>query len=349
MIKFGQLLPIPVSPIESLIKVGVRTEKAGLDSVWAADHLLMIPTGIVPNIWPILGIIASQTERIEIGTCVSDPHRMHPAVFAQMIATIDQISQGRTIAGLGPGEAMNVEQFGIQWNKPVSRMEEFIKILRALWLKDRVDYQGEFWNLKDALLQIKPKRNPVPIYIGANGKRTREITGKIADGWLPTPQSPKLYKKHLDEIRSAANRVGRILDNFDPGLYIYVAIAEKYEEAMSQLRKIKPQIAFFPKTIKEAGYDVEIPSHLSETLYSSILVTEKGFKLYEEFGNYIPDEVVEDFSIVGTPEDCANKVEEFVKAGVKHFILINMGPDPKFVLDTFANKIIPSYRGEGSV
>lgn len=343
-VKFGQLLPIPASPIESLIRVGIRTEQAGFDSVWAADHLLMIPTGIVPDVWPILSAIAVQTKRVELGTCVSDPHRRHPAVFAQMVATVDQISGGRVTVGLGPGEAMNVEQFGIPWDKPVSRMVEFTEIIRNLWLKESVSYKGRFWELKDALLQIKPVRNPVPIYFGANGKRTRQLTGEMADGWLPTSQSPKLYKKHLDEIKIAAERAGRSLDNFEPGLYIYVAVAENYEDAVNQLKKIKPQIAFFPKLIKEAGYDVEIPNHLSENLYSEILLTKEGLGLYEEFSKYIPDEVVEDFSIVGTPEDCLAKIEEFVKAGVRHFVLINMGPNPKYVLDVFANKIIPLFR-----
>ena len=87
---------------------------------------------------------------------------------------------------------MNVEQFGIPWDKPVSRMVEFTRIVRDLWTKERVSYKGKFWKLKDALLQIKP----VPIYFGANGKKTRQLTGEMADGWLPTPQSPKLYKKH---------------------------------------------------------------------------------------------------------------------------------------------------------
>ena len=137
-IKFGQLLPIPAAPVDSLIKIGVRSEKMGFDSVWAADHLLMIPTGIVPDAWIVLTSIAMQTEKVQLGTCVSDPHRRHPAVFAQMVATVDQISGGRVIVGLGPGEAMNVEQFGIPWEKPVSRMVEFTNIVRELWLKDRV-------------------------------------------------------------------------------------------------------------------------------------------------------------------------------------------------------------------
>lgn len=341
MVKFGQLLPIPVAAVDSLIKIGIRTEKAGFDSIWAADHLLMIPTGIVPNVWPILSVIASQTERIEIGTCVSDPHRIHPAVFAQLTATLDQISNGRLIIGLGAGEAMNVEQFGISWDKPLSRMQEFTEIVRNLWQKEKLDFEGKFWKLKNAFLQIKPKRNPIPIYFAANGRKTREITGKLADGWLPVSQGPEIYRKHLEEIRKFAEKAGRNLENFEPGIYVYIAIAEKYEDAFSQLKKVKHQIAFSPKMVEEV-YGIEIP--MQKNLYSEIIVSDETIKLYEDFGNLLPDKVVEDFAIVGTPSDCERKVEEFVKAGVRHFVLINMGPDPKFVLDVLAKRIMPSYR-----
>lgn len=343
-VRFGQLLPIPAAPVDALIRVGVRTEKAGFDSVWAADHLLMIPTGVVPNVWPVLAVIASQTEKIMLGTCVSDPHRIHPAVFAQLVATIDQISQGRTIVGLGAGESMNLDQFGITWNKPLLRMIEFTKILRDLWLKDEVDYHGNFWSLKKAFLQIKPKRNPIPIYFAANSPKTREMTAKIADGWLPISQGPRLYRRHLEEIENTAESIGRSLENFEPGIYVYVAMAEKYEDALNQLRRVKSLVAFSPKAIKDAGYDVEIPSHLLKVTYSNVMPTEEGLRLFEELNKRIPDEVVVEFSIVGTPEDCARKVEEFVKAGVRHFVLVNMGPDPRFVLEVFARKIIPCYK-----
>ena len=344
MVRFGNLIPIPAAPVETLIKVGIRTEEVGFDSVWAADHLLMIPSGIVPDVWPILSVIANQTNKIELGTCVSDPHRRHPAVFAQMAATLDQISKGRTIVGLGPGEAMNVEQFGIEWDKPVSRLIEFTEILRNLWVRDSFSFDGKFWRLKNSFLQIKPVRNPIPIYFGANGKRTIKLTGEIADGWIPTPRNPRLYRKQLSEIKNAAESAGRSFENFDACLYVYAAISKNRTDALNQLKSIKPQIAFFPKVIEDAGYDVEIPEKFSINLYSDILLDEAGFKLYEDFGRYVPDEVVEDFSIVGTPKDCEEKVEEFVKAGVRHFILVNMGPDPKFVLEFFSKRIIPSYK-----
>jgi len=344
-VKFGQLLPIPAAPVDALIRIGLRTEKAGFDSVWVADHLLMIPAGIVPNVWPVLSVIASQTERVELGTCVSDPHRIHPAVFAQLVATVDQISQGRLIVGLGAGEAMNLDQFGIRWDRPLSRLVEFTRIVRDLWLKDEVSYQGKFWTLRRAFLQIRPKRNPVPIYFAANSPLSRKMAAKYADGWLPVSLGPRTYRRHLEEIKKAAEAVGRPLDNFELGLFVHVAVAESYEEALNQARRAKVQIAPAPKLIKEAGFELEFPSGLPENVYAAVTLTEEGLRLFEEFDKCIPDEVVVEFSIVGTPEDCVRKVEEFVKAGVRHFVLVNLGPDPKFVLDVFARKVIPSYRG----
>jgi alkanesulfonate monooxygenase SsuD/methylene tetrahydromethanopterin reductase-like flavin-dependent oxidoreductase (luciferase family) len=302
----------------------------------------MIPTGIVPEAFTLLSAIAMVTEKVQVGTCVSDPHRRHPAVFAQMVATLDNISKGRAIVGLGLGEAMNLEQFSILWDKPIARMTEFVEIIRELWSGDKLTYNGKFWRLCDALLQIKPVKR-TPIYFGANGPKTRKLTAKLGDGWLPTPRTPQLYEKHLGEIKRAAEKIDRSFEGFDPALYVYTAVSEKYEDAFKQLKKIKPQIAFFPKVIEEAGYDVKIPEHLRENLYSEIILNNEGLKKFEEFGKYIPNEVVEEFSIVGTPEDCISRMEEFIKAGVRHFILINMGPDPKYVLDVYSKKIIPSF------
>lgn len=76
--------------------------------------------------------------------------------------------------------------------------------------KEKLDFEGKFWKLKNAFLQIKPKRNPIPIYFAANGRKTREITGKLADGWLPVSQGPEIYRKHLEEIRKFAEKLEEI-------------------------------------------------------------------------------------------------------------------------------------------
>jgi len=343
-VKFGVIVPIPAAPIDKLISISKSNEKVGFDSIWATDHLLSIPLGIVPEAWSVLTAIAMVTDRVMLGTCVSDPHRQHPAVLAQRIATIDHISKGRVILGIGAGEAMNIDPFGIKWDKPVSRLIEAIKIMRRLWIGERFSYKGEFWKLRDAFLQIKPTRPTVPIYLAANSPRLLRLTGEIADGWIPVPMPPKLYRKRLRLVKEGAKRAGRPIDDVDTGIFIYTAIADQAEDAYKQLDLIKPQIVFFPKLLREAGYEVKLPEEISPMFYRDVLLTTEGVERYKKYGELISMEAAIDFSIAGTPEDCINKIDEFIKAGVKHFLLVNMGPNPRHVMKIYGEEIMPFFR-----
>ncbi|MFQ6080155.1 MAG: LLM class flavin-dependent oxidoreductase [Candidatus Bathyarchaeia archaeon] len=344
-VKFGVLIPIPAAPVDTLIKIAKRNEEAGFDSIWASDHLLMIPTGIVPEAWSVLTAIAMVTDKVMLGTCVSDPHRQHPAVLAQRIATIDHVSKGRVILGMGVGEAMNLDPFGIEWDRPISRLIEAVKIMRKLWTEEeRFGYNGIFWELRDAFLQIRPARSRVPIYFAANSPRMLRLTGEMADGWIPVPMTPKLYRERLKLVKEGAEKAGRFIDEIDAGIFIYTAIADKAEDAYKQLDPIRPQIMFFPKLLEEAGYEVEIPKEISPMFYKDVLPTREGMEMYERYGKLVPREAAIDFSIAGTTEDCISKIDELIKAGVRHFILINMGPNPRHVMKMYCEEIIPHFK-----
>ena len=137
-LRFGCFLPVPAVPVEKLLRIAQVNEEAGFDSLWIPDHLLFIPHGIVPEAWSTLAAVAVATKKATLGTCVSDPHRHHPAVLAQKVATVDRISGGRAILGIGAGEAMNVVPFGIDWNRPVSKLVEAVKIIRGFWSNDNL-------------------------------------------------------------------------------------------------------------------------------------------------------------------------------------------------------------------
>ena len=344
--KFGVHLPIPSVPTDKLIKVAQLNEEAGFDSVWVPDHILFIPPGIVPEAWSVLAAIAAVTKRVTLGTCVTDPHRYHPAVLAQKVATVDQLSGGRAILGLGAGESMNLDPFGIKWDRPVSRLIEAISIVRKLWSGEIFSYEGKFWNLKDAFLHIQPVRRNVPIYLAANGPRTLRLTGEIADGWLPTPLTPELYAKRLRLVKEGATKAGRSIDEIDTGIYLYTSIADRAEEAYETLEKFKPMIAHL-ELLREAGYEVKIPSALENLSYFKLLPTRDFLDRMSEYGDLIPLEAAREFSLAGTKEECIQRIEEYIKAGVRHFDLINIGPDPKKVMDTYSKEIIPCFREDG--
>lgn len=344
-VNFGMLLPIPASDVDKLVKIANMAEKSNLDSVWAADHLLMLPRGIVPDVWSMFGAVAVTTSKIKIGSAVSDPHRIHPAVLAQMLATLDRLSSSRIVLGIGAGEAMNVKPFGIPMNKAVDKMIEYVRILRLLWNSDEqnpVTFRGEFWNLTDAFLQVRPKNNKIPIYFGANGKRTMMLTGKYADGWIPMPQTPEIYRRNLQYIKKGAESAGRSFNEIETCLWTYLIISNNDNEVKRSLKLIKPQLVAFPKIVEELN--LNLPEWATPNLYSEIDVSELHERRLIELGNYIPDDAALRFCITGRAEDCIKRIEEFIRSGVKHFIFINIGPDPKRNLEILKNKILPVFK-----
>jgi 5,10-methylenetetrahydromethanopterin reductase len=342
-IRFGAHLPIPMATPDRLVRIAKLNEEVGFDSLWIPDHILFIPPGIVPEAWSTLAAVAMVTKKVMLGTCVTDPHRYHPAVLAQKVATVDQLSAGRTILGLGAGESMNLDPFGIRWNKPVSRLIEAVSIIRKLWSGESFSYEGEFWKLKDAFLHIKPAQQRLPIYFGANSPRTLRLTGEMADGWMPTPLSPKLYKKRLKLVEEGAEKAGRAMDEIDSGIYLYTSIADKAEDAYKQLEEVKIMIAH-PEILKESGYEIELPEKPGSMAYHRLLPTSEDLGKVSTYAERIPVEAAIEFSVAGTVDECIEKIGEYVKAGAEHMDLINLGPDPRQVMEIYGKEIIPRFK-----
>jgi len=339
-VRFGAVLPW-LTPVAEILDIARASEEAGFNSVWTGDHLVHITPRTVPEAWTILTAAAMVTKRLLLGTSVTDPHRYHPAVLAQRLATIDQFSSGRVILGLGAGVAMDLEPFGIDWSKPVSKLMESVELMRRLWVEERFSYEGDFWKFKDAFLQIKPIQSKVPIYFAANSPRTLRLSGEMADGWLPFLLTPELYKKRLKLIEEAARKAGRTLDDIDAGLYVITSVADKAEDAYKQLDRVKFWIA--PNLLKEAGYEVELPEEFSSYSYLDLLPTRECTELITRYGKLVPREAAIEFSIAGSPQDCIDKIDEFVKAGVKHFILHDMEPSQRKVRELYQKEIIHRF------
>jgi alkanesulfonate monooxygenase SsuD/methylene tetrahydromethanopterin reductase-like flavin-dependent oxidoreductase (luciferase family) len=280
-LKFSMLLPFPApEPIERLFKLVERMESYQIDSLWLPDHLLMYPEGYCPDAWSVMAALAVKTP-LRLGSGVTCPHRRHPAIFAQMAATIDHMSKGGLSVGIGAGEAMNVEPFGIEWNKPVKKIAEFIEVCRLLWTGEKVSYEGEFYSLRNAFLQIKPIRK-IPFYIGANGRKSRVLTGMLADGWIPLAESPKTYAKNLEDVRKGAKKAGRNLGEIEKALQIYTAVSES-EDELSYAR-IFPSVMLLGglKKLRE-GYEVEI-DEIGDEFYFKELIP--GGEMQNKILNY---------------------------------------------------------------
>lgn len=339
-VRFGTVLPW-LTPVDEILKATRASEEAGFDSVWSGDHLLHFPGRTVPEAWTILTAAAMVSKRVFLGTCVTDPHRYHPAVMAQRLATIDQFSSGRVILGLGAGDAINLDPFGIGWRKPVSKLVEAVKIMRRLWAGETFSYEGEFGKFKNAFLQIRPFQPKVPIYFAAMRPRMLRLTGELADGWLPVALTPEMYRKRLKLIEEAAKKTGRTATDIDPGLLVIASIADKAEDAYKQLDRAKTVLV--PEVLKEAGYNIEFPKEFSSYSYMDWMPTREYVEYVARYIKFVPTEAAIEFCIAGTARDCIDRIDELVKAGVKHFVLLDVSPDSSKLRQLYKKEIQPRF------
>jgi len=347
-VKFGYVLPH--YPFDLICENAVLAEKIGFDSVWMTDHILGV--GIKRwhclEAWSVLSGLSSRTEKVTLGACVSDPHRRHPAVLAQMATTFDIMSGGRAVLGIGAGEAMNLDPYGIPWSKPVSRMREAITIIKKLWMEDSVNYNGEFFQLHEAFLSPEPVQKPhPPIWVAANSPRTMRIVAEMGDGWIPTAvvTPPDVYRENLGEIRSWAKEAGRNPSEIEPSIFLFTVAAEDEETARGFAEfPAKILLALTPRLLKD--YGVELPSeelHISRLVFNPKTVQ----RLLEEMKE-IPYKPIEDLFVFGTADDCIGKLEKYVKAGTRHFLL-NFFVPPKLsrsMIQFYADNVISYFRSE---
>jgi alkanesulfonate monooxygenase SsuD/methylene tetrahydromethanopterin reductase-like flavin-dependent oxidoreductase (luciferase family) len=165
----------------------------GFHGVWYADHYMPntgteeIEPGDVHECWAMLPAIATVTERVRVGSLVSPTSIHHPAVLANRAATIDHLSGGRMVLGLGAGWQINEHRaYGIELEAPrqrVDRFEEAVRIIRSLLGEDRTTFHGSIYSITDAPADPKPIQSPLPILVGTGGRRMQRITARFADEW----------------------------------------------------------------------------------------------------------------------------------------------------------------------
>ncbi|RLF15568.1 MAG: LLM class flavin-dependent oxidoreductase [Thermoprotei archaeon] len=344
-VKFG--IEGPNYPWETISEVAVLAEQLGLDSYWMPDHT--VATGVrrwdALEAWGTLCALALKTKTIKLASGVSDTYRYHPAVLAQKATTCDIISGGRAILGIGIGEAMNLVPYGIPYDKPVSRTEEALIVIKRLWTEDFVDFEGTYYKLNKAFLQPKPIQKPhVPIYIAASSPRTMELVGKYGDGWLPANLTVERYKEGVEKVKEAARKAGRDPEKIDMAHFMYGVIAKDREEARKNVMlPAKLLLLTRPRILEAIGYTP--PTYDFEMTFK--LVFPRDAEAWLAKAKELPDEVVEKSPIVfGTPDDFIERFDKYIKAGCKHFVM-NFQVSPKILKETlqlYAEKVVAYFK-----
>lgn len=338
----GAIMP----PAGKAVAFAQRMEQAGFDAVWWPDHLMgWHPDSVwTPDLTPLaevqasphiyfdplvmMGVVGAQLERMRVGTCVTDLLRRHPAAMAQTLLTLDHLTRGKAILGVGSGEQLNITPYGMDFSKPVAKLGEGIDVMRLLMAADGpVDYEGQHFRLQDAVLGLMPYGDALPeIWTAAHGPRMLELTGSKADGWLPTKVTPADYARSLRTIRDTAAEAGRDPERITPGMLAYILVAPD-EETVTRLTEqplVRLLCILLPNRVFEA-LGVEPPLGTGEgSGFHDFIPTRVDRPDAERIIAGIPPKVVRHYAFCGTVEQIVEEVAAFHDAGLRHLVLWNI-------------------------
>ena len=270
--------------------------KTGIDSIW------------IPETWgmenfSMLGAVANNTKTQKIGSSIINIYSRSPSTIAMGSATIDTLSNGRLILGLGTSSVPIVEDFhGQKFENPVQRMREYVEIIRLSLMKKQINYSGKIFDLKNFTLLIEPKRKSIPIYLAAINEKMVNLCWEIGDGVI-------FYLRPIDEMKETISKM-QSQKNIDVACQIITCISNDSEEAIQRAKKT---VAFYISVgkiyrdfLSNNGFKSEA-SNIFEEFKKS------GFKSNHEL---VTDSMLNSLCISGSPKEAKIQLEKFRNAGI---------------------------------
>ncbi len=335
-----------------IITASQIADRLDYDSVWAMDHsnVPQWKNAVVNDAWLLLAAIGAVTKNVELGTCVTDAIRRHPSAIALSTITLDRLTNGRGLLGIGAGEAQNVVDFGIEFSKPVTKFKEQLEVIEKLFESDpdnHVNYNGEYYKLINACLQAKSIRKPrPPVYIAAGAPKTLELCATYGDGWIPIGYTPELFKAHANVIKDHAKKAGRDLKGFQFANDVDVYFSEDGEGAWQKMKNAVKVSLYKPELLKvhniQGDSEFDFRKYFTEYAMNKPEMMEQMKKAALQ----IPDSVARTAIGVGSPDDVIAMMDRFIKAGTNHFIIRFWGDGYFKNIEMFGKKVIPYFRDQ---
>jgi alkanesulfonate monooxygenase SsuD/methylene tetrahydromethanopterin reductase-like flavin-dependent oxidoreductase (luciferase family) len=266
------------------------------DSIW------------IPETWgmdcgSILSTISNISKKPKLGSSIINIYSRSPALIAMSAVTIDTLSNGRFILGLGTSSRPIVEDWhGAEFKNQLQRMREYVEIIRLIVSGDKVSYKGNFFQLKNFALLITPPRKEIPIYLGAINQKMVDLTWEIADGVI-------FYLRPLSELKTTIKKM-QAKKRIDVACQLITCVSEDSQKAIT---RAKQTIAFYVSVGKI--YREFLASNGFQNESEAIFEEYKKSGLKENY-NLVTDNMMNSLAIVGTPEDVRTKLRQFVEAGI---------------------------------
>ncbi len=333
-----------------LSRVNTRLARLmGASAVWLPDHFMSFTPAevwrpeitsaarVVPSLdalfdpLQMLAVTAMRIRGVDVGTSVTESIRRHPMSLAQSFVTLDHISKGRAILGIGNGICENTEPYGLPYADNVERLEEALTIIRLLWRSGGtpVTYQGRFWQLRDAVFGL-PLYNGKPprLFVAAHFPRMLRLAGRFADGWLPGQKVPaEEYQKRLGIIRRAADAASRGHEPFTATHTMVVALGDSREHVMECAMRSR----FCAALALGAPADVWRAHGRAHPLgdahrgFLDLVPTRVTAAQVDRAAATMTPELLLTLLYAGSAQQVCEEVAPLVDAGCSHFIIANAG------------------------
>ncbi|HZW57718.1 MAG TPA: LLM class flavin-dependent oxidoreductase [Nitrososphaerales archaeon] len=319
------------------LEFGRLADKYRFDYCWFPHDTFM------RNTWVLTSALAPLTSNIKIGTVGSSPYTFDPSEFATYLATLDEISRGRAVLGIGLHTTDMIGWVGIEAKNPIVRTRETVHLIRETlrtFPKGRAKpFDGEEFHWSEqAYLRFKPFRQNPPIYVAAFGKEYLELSGEIGDGSLPMITPPESSSYMVNSILEGAKKVHRDPKDIDIAGFAWISISK--EDPRKAIDMLKPVIAYFGP-------------YLEEEALSTVGLSVSDFKeirreidrgRYDVAKELVTDQMLQ-LGITGSVSECTERIAIVEKMGVTQISLGGpLGPDIPSALKTIGEEIIPAFK-----
>jgi 5,10-methylenetetrahydromethanopterin reductase len=312
-----------------------RAEELGFGTFWVPED------PFYRGAFTVASAIACNTSKIKIGLGIVNPYLRHPALTAMEFAALDEISEGRAILGIGAGLKDWIEgRLKIPYKMPTSAMRETIEIIRRFFRGEEVTYAGKVFQAERIKLSFKPLRTEIPIYLGILGPKNCELTGGVADGLLLSIMSSPAYVKFaMEHVRRGLAKSGREERTFNVGAYIFSSISEDERAARDRLRPIVAMMVSLmapqPTTpiFAAAGLPVDTIRAFGASFAQGKLPVDM-----------VTDEMLDTFTIAGSPARCRENLSRLIEAGVTAPVFFEVpGVPPQQTMDDAHRHLMPYF------
>lgn len=306
-----------------LVQLIEQAESLGYDQLWVSNEKFF------RDMYVVATVVAEHTQHLKIGTFVADPYSQHPALTAMAVGTLDAVSDGRAILGIGAG-GTGFPVMGIERKKPAQAIREAIHIIRELWKGQTVDFHGEVIQCYNGRLN-SPVRSDIPIVVATRGDRVLQMAGEVADGVMIATYSEPFGLAHaLSMVEAGANRAGRKMSEITLYTRVDACISKDRQEAIEAVKWMVGVFLWtsFPDRTFVRTVGLEVPDNLES------IIAKRDYNLVLENTHLIPDEFVDKFCWAGTAEEVAWKVAQVVKMGFKNITFLPHPPAGKSIIET---------------